>query len=77
VLRVGRGVVLFAVAVAALAACGGGDNPDTTQACGPNGECPPGYACNPSTNRCVKSGVALPPDAAPLFTQRLVEGLQA
>jgi hypothetical protein len=55
------------VTLLALAACSGGNDTDTRDACGPNGECPAGFVCEPSTKKCVRGGAtpdAPPPDAA-------------
>lgn len=38
-----------------VAACGSPDT-ETNEACGPNGECPPGFECNPVNRRCLKAG---------------------
>jgi hypothetical protein len=44
------------VVVALLAAACNTPVTDGLQECGPNGECPDGYLCNPTNNRCVMSG---------------------
>jgi hypothetical protein len=36
-----------------LAACTAGDIGALDQPCGPNGECPAGYVCDPGPNRCI------------------------
>ncbi len=43
-----------------MAAAAGCSNPESDPAdeCGPNGECPSGFVCMPSTNRCIRSGGA-------------------
>jgi hypothetical protein len=62
----------FLVALAGIlggvcGACGPGDDANTLQDCDKNGNCPAGYECRPSDNKCVKRG-ATGPDAAPVVT---------
>src|SRR5215813_472801 len=41
--------------VAFVLSCTGGNEDITSGPCGPNGECPAGYFCNPSNNLCYQS----------------------
>jgi hypothetical protein len=58
---------LWVMAAVVISACGDGDDTGTEEMCGENGSCPPGFMCNPVTNRCIRTGLAdaavAPPDS--------------
>ena len=59
-----RSLRLVSVLGILASACSSGDTPAEGE-CGPNGECPAGFMCDPVTNRCVPI-VTTVTDAAPL-----------
>ncbi len=55
----------FLLAVAALVAACGSPDSEPTDECGPNGECPAGYTCDPVGRRCVLGGGGTPDAGTP------------
>src|SRR5688572_24352548 len=56
-------------------ACGAGDDDGSLTECGPNGECPAGFACRGSDNKCVASGTGA--DASTVADARADAGIDA